>query len=312
MEAINSETLRLLGASFASSTWESYGKGLNQFNDFRHRARLPHLWPAPSNHIAAFIAHLSLAGLAPSTIGTYTAATAYVHKINGWPDPTDNFFVRKLREGCRRQGRHADTRRPITPDLLAKMCNMLRVICSSEFEAAMFCAAFSLSFFGFLRVGELTVASKSSGYDRTLNAHDVWFEGSDNSVLAVRLRFSKTDQRGNTTELRFHKAHHSPTCPVALVSGYLLMRPQFPGPFFIHLDGTPLTTFQFRQMLRKSLEGLGISPQGFSPHSFRIGAATSAALCGLSIPQIQLLGRWTSPAVNLYIRPDKVFPTPVD
>ncbi|XP_038064538.1 uncharacterized protein LOC119739488 isoform X1 [Patiria miniata] len=308
MEAINTEALRLLGASFASSTWGTYSKGVEQFIQFRHHAGLPPLWPSPCGHIAAFIAHLSLEGLAPSTIGTYTAAAAYVHKINGWPDPTDSFIVRKMREGCRRQGRRCDPRRPITAELLEKICNILRAITSSNLEAALFCAAFSLAFFVFFRVGELTTASKSAGHERTLNFQDVWFASNDHSVLVVRLRFSKTDQRGDSVELRFHRDYHSPTCPVNMVSSYLLLRPHFAGPFFVHVDGTPLTTYQFSQMLRKSLVALGLPPQGFSPHSFRIGAATSAALNGTPVPQIQLLGRWKSQAVNLYIRPDKVLP----
>ena len=51
---------------------------------------------------------------------------------------------------------------------------------------------------------------------------------------------------------------------------------------------------------------MGLSAVGFSPHSFRIGAATSAAIGGMSIENIQNMGRWRSSAVNSYIRPSKV------
>ena len=77
---------------------------------------------------------------------------------------------------------------------------------------------------------------------------------------------------------------------------------------FVHADGSPLTAYQFRHMLKKGLEALGVPALGFSGHSFRIGAATSAALNGLSIPVVQSLGRWKSSAVNRYIRPNKVWP----
>ena len=306
MVSINEEATRLLGASFSSSTWGAYNRGAEQFQRFRLRAGLPQLWPAPSTHIAAFIAGLSLDGLAPSTIGTYSAAVAYIHKINNWPDPTNNFLVHKLREGCRRLGRSTDARRPITTDLLGKICNVLCATTSSTDEAALFRAAFLLAFFGFLRVGEFTMAKKSGDQSRILNDKDVWFLGTTQDVLVVKLRLSKTDQRGESVELQFHRQPHSALCPVSATLKYLHVRPPVAGPFFCHFDRSPLTTYQFNHMLQTCLKALNLSTQGFSSHSFRIGAATSAALNGFSIVQIQRFGRWRSQAVKLYIRPDKI------
>ena len=44
----------------------------------------------------------------------------------------------------------------------------------------------------------------------------------------------------------------------------------------------------------------GIQPDGFSGHSFRIGASTTAAANGVSDASIQLMGRWSS---DCYIHP---------
>ncbi|MGL5102545.1 MAG: hypothetical protein ACRC6N_08390, partial [Plesiomonas sp.] len=49
----------------------------------------------------------------------------------------------------------------------------------------------------------------------------------------------------------------------------------------------------------------GIPADNFSSHSFRIGAATTAAQKGLSQHQIQTLGRWSSEAFKSYIRSDR-------
>ena len=40
----------------------------------------------------------------------------------------------------------------------------------------------------------------------------------------------------------------------------------------------------------------------YAGHSFRIGAATTAALVGLPVHMIKTLGRWKSEAYQLYIR----------
>ena len=76
---------------------------------------------------------------------------------------------------------------------------------------------------------------------------------------------------------------------------------------FIHLDRSPLTKFQVNQVLKKGLQLKGFPHQSYSTHSFRIGAATSAAANGFSDEEIQSLGRWRSSAFQRYIRPASLF-----
>jgi hypothetical protein len=45
---------------------------------------------------------MSIEGKAPSTISTYISSISFIHKITGWSDPTTNFIIKKLKEGCRR------------------------------------------------------------------------------------------------------------------------------------------------------------------------------------------------------------------
>ena len=60
----------------------------------------------------------------------------------------------------------------------------------------------------------------------------------------------------------------------------------------------------FNQHLKLVLIKANISPKGYTSHSFRIGAATTAASQGVSSTSLQQLARWASSAYSSYIRPD--------
>ena len=54
--------------------------------------------------------------------------------------------------------------------------------------------------------------------------------------------------------------------------------------------------------MRAALEEAGLDKKSYVGLSFRIGAATTASLCGISEATIKMLGRWESAAYQLYIR----------
>jgi len=143
------ESHRWLQAALAPGTWVAYKKCIERFLSFRAQFQLGAYWPASEVHVIAFISFLSIEGWAPSSINLHSSAISFVHKINGWVDPTDSFLVKKLKEGCRRQNRHVDSRLPISPEILFNLVRILPSICSSVFEAGLFKAAFVLAFFGF-------------------------------------------------------------------------------------------------------------------------------------------------------------------
>ena len=305
LETLELEAQRLLASSIAAGTRSTYTTGIRNFEQFRISIGLGCLWPAPEQHVIAFIANMSLDGKAASTIDTYIAALSYKHKVNGWLDPSNNFLIKKLREGCRRQNRNSDLRRPITIPLLRALCSSLAGICHSSFEEALFRAAFSLAFFGFMRVGEFTADSKMCDTCNILALNDLAL-GQDGSHLEVNIRKSKTDQCGVGTLIRIETSPYEEVCAVKNVVKFVGIRPPGEGPLFIHFGGDPLTRSQFNTVLKKGVSVIGLNPSDFSTHSFRIGAATSAALGGMSVEKIQEMGRWRSRAVNSYIRPTRV------
>ena len=164
----------------------------------------------------------------------------------------------------------------------------------------MFWAAACLAFFGFLRSGEFTLESANA--TPAFKAEDVAVDSrSAPSVISIRLRFAKTDPFGQGVSV-FLGRTNAALCPVAAMLNYLTVRPATAGPLFVHADGAPLLKNQFVGGVRRALAAANLDPSKYSGHSFRIGAATSAAAAGVPDHLIKTLGRWESAAYLLYIR----------
>lgn len=54
--------------------------------------------------------------------------------------------------------------------------------------------------------------------------------------------------------------------------------------------------------IREALLPHGVDGKNYSGHSFRIGAATTAAAVGVEDSMIKMMGRWQSSAYQTYIR----------
>ena len=94
-------------------------------------------------------------------------------------------------------------------------------------------------------------------------------------------------------------------CPVAAILDYRVQRGSRPGPFFMFSDGRFLTRAALVSRLKAALVIAGVDDKKYSGHSFRIGAATTAAACGVQDSLIKTLGRWESAAYMLYVRPPR-------
>ncbi len=131
---------------------------------------------------------------------------------------------------------------------------------------------------------------------------------SDSETISFLIKQSKTDQikKGHFVYI-FNLS--SPIQPYQAVREYLRLRisqAKSPlEPLFLDHAGNPVSRTWFQKQLKSILLSAGISATNFSSHSFRIGAATSAAQKGLTKHQIQTLGRWSSEAFQSYIRTDQ-------
>ena len=91
-------------------------------------------------------------------------------------------------------------------------------------------------------------------------------------------------------------------CPVTALLGYLAIRLKRSGPLFIFHDGSTLSRERLVSSLRQVLSDVGTSAAQYSGHSFRIGAATTAAELGVPDSLIKKMGRWKLSVFMHYIR----------
>ena len=248
-----------------------------------------------------YLAHLQLAGLAPKTLRVQLAGLSFFCKVNDWWDPGHSFRIRRAVDGWGRLApRRVDSRRPISLHMLRRFWKILEDVCSTPYEAALFRAAFALAFYGAFRSSELLPASKDDRQGSALARHDIQVSGSQ---LVIRLRHSKTDQRGKGSTIILPSAPPGDPCPVQSVAYYLMVRPSLPGPLLLHTNGQCLSRYQFMAVLRTCIGLLNMPPEQFGIHSFRIGAATHAFEEGRSSSEIMSVGRWRSTAFKAYVRP---------
>ncbi|KAM4045102.1 uncharacterized protein ACNLHF_008919 isoform 3-T3 [Anomaloglossus baeobatrachus] len=293
----NEGMMSLVRASVAESTWNSYGKAWREWcvmagenPEVLPPARLREL-------VVGFLLHLREKGVPYSSAVKKVSGISFHLRLRGMTDVTKIFLVQQALKGWRKQHVRRENRRPVSYELMGQLIGALGSVCTDPFEVSLFSAAFCLAFFGALRIGELVSVSKLR--PGGLLHNDVVLS---NGTVQMRIRRSKTDQGGlgSWVVLQPVQGH---TCPLRIITEYLACRTE--GQVFLsHIDGSPLTRFQFISVLRKCLAVVGVPPGDFGTHSFRIGAATEASRAGLSIGKVKQIGRWKSDCVNSYVRPE--------
>ena len=213
--------------------------------------------------------------------------------------PRLQYVLRGIRSEEARLNRQPRQRLPVTIEVLRKIHSIL-LLDPNNFDNIMLWAAFLLCF---LRSGEVTIPDQNS-YDPQvhLNFQDVSADNSASpSLLSIRIKASKTDPFRHGVSVCVGKTNNS-LCPVSAILAYLVARGNKPGLLFYFRDGTPLTKARFTQKFRQLLTQAKFDCSLYAGHSFRIGAATTAAARVVEDSLIQTLGRWKSSAYLVYVR----------
>ena len=149
----------------------------------------------------------------------------------------------------------------------------------------------------------MTVPTDSS-YDPAavhLSRNDVAVDNAQKpAVLRATIKQSKTDPFRKGIDLFLGKTA-TDLCPAAMLN-YLVVRGKQQGPLFMFRDGRFLTRERLVTTIRAALQKAGPDCAKYCGHSFRIGAATTAASRRMEDAIIKTLGRWRSLAYLEYIK----------
>ena len=299
-----------LSSSIAPTTKRQYSSCLNRYLQFGQRYNLK-VFPLYQQNVILFVSYISNSSI--SNIKIHIAAIKFYAHIHGYDTERHNLnsFHRLyllLRGIKRTQGnnRKKTKRSPITPELL-KIIRFNLFNSSMIYEdKLMIWAAMLTAFFGFMRVSEYT-SSGTLTYlpESTLCYQDMYIRNDTyNTHIDLLIKSSKSDPFRLGAVIRLSE-NNTELCPVNALKEYITHHPSKQGPLFAFQSKKFLT----RRFLCKTLQQhLPENEKNFSSHSFRIGAATTAAAAGFPRWLIQSLGRWTSDCYRQYLRiPDKTF-----
>ena len=255
-----------------------------------------------------FVGHLAQQGLSYASIKVYMSAVRNLHVSEGLHEEFAKHLTPRLElvlKGIKKESAPRRLRLPITLDVMEKIKRVL-LQRPKDPENVMMWAACCTAFFGFLRCGEFTIPSLAT-YDPEvhLSLADVAVDDKlAPTVVQITIKQSKTDPFRQGVQLYLGKTDTG-LCPVKAVWAYLATRDAIPGPLFKLANTQGLTRQEFLARLTRTLTAAGVPVKGYTTHSFRIGAATTAKEAGVSDVHIKMLGRWKSDAYQLYVRTPK-------
>ncbi|XP_068689358.1 uncharacterized protein [Montipora foliosa] len=263
------------------------------------------LLPASEITLIYFVSHLAKT-VSYNTIKLYLFAVQDLYRLHNFALKLPKMFrLQKVLNGIKRSQIPVKLDRyPITIQILQSIFNFYRPDLTFDLNHIMLWAAFTLAFFGFLRSSEFTCNDHVFDPATHLCFKDVTFiphvESPD--YMLVTIKRSKTDPFRNGCTLTLARSTTS-ICAVMAMKDYVFQcQPSSAGPLFTFTSGKWLTRTSLTHALRDVLQQCGIQPQHYFSHSFRIGAATTAAAAGIPAWLIKVLGRWSSDCYERYIR----------
>lgn len=298
-------------ASLSRSTQSTYSSGFQCFLTFLTMSGVVFTrssLPMPTEDLLVYFVTYCARSLKLQwcTIKLYLAGVRHHYLKAGFSNPLlqcDRLYM-VLRGIKKSQVSKSKVRLPITADILFRMCGALQNgIFNPTLDFTLQCM-FLIAFYGFLRCGEFTVRSTVEDY---LTIGHITF-AEDLSHLSLLLPTSKTDPFRQGVVIPIYRKHK--WCPVSFVKRYFNLRTnsvrggERSAPLFVEnmWELKPFSRDRFLEYLQQVLTRAGFDASKYSGHSFRGGAASTAAANNVEDHLIKTLGRWSSSCYTRYIK----------
>jgi hypothetical protein len=312
-DELNNAVYMLRQSSIASSTRATYNSGVKLFLVFCTMYGIIGVPVACEDLFIYFVTHCYCRlKLRYSTIRTALAGIRFWYIDKGGLNPFISRYGQPmlrlhyiLRSVKKQQGVVSTQRLPITYPVLTDIILLLRTGMFGPYYDLLMQAACLLAFFGFLRCSEFTQKIANSNPQSYIQMKDICIQS---ETVSVRIKSSKTDPFRQGTWVHLY-ATGSTLCPVRTLKAFFKTRLRLgalansDAPFLAMLDGNPLTRYTCVMCLKGVLTRAGLHGDGFTPHSFRKWAATSASVGHVPDHVIKYLGRWSSDCYQRYITP---------
>jgi len=259
--------------------------------------------PATVNVLSLYTQFLSRSFKSVTSVKNYINGVRILHLRIDVPFPSLDYSFQLLLKGLKRLNPHEERRAlPITPNILLRIFLVLDL--NSSFHRALW-ACFLICFYMFARKSNMVPPSATLfDLSKHLARGDIF---RSSTGLVVLVKWSKTIQCGERHLLvPLLQVASSPLCPRRAFDFMVNRLPASKAsPAFVYTDSrgevVTLTHGVLVSSLRVLLRQAGVSPLGYTGHSFRRGGASFAFQAGVSGELIQLHGDWKSDAYLKYL-----------
>lgn len=246
-------------------TWVRMNRFISGFD------RLPPTW---EDRMEIWAAHLANHKKHSNTIASYMSAIRHVLATDGIFVSSSNFKLAMIIKVCRLHNDVLYIRLPIQIKLLNRMLDFVHdhyvINLGQIYLGAWLRAAFAMGYYGLMRISELTKG------DHTVLACDI-NRAKNKRKVTIYFRSSKTHTRADQPQIIQIQGsdHYGNNCPFKIIDNFANLRGKqaldIEEPFFIHQDGSAITSNQLNVNFNLVLSHLNYDNTLFGFHSYRIG-----------------------------------------